>query len=137
MLKVERILGSRKNPDFVGLLLSEEVKQDNLITEALGGEQFTKKRTAVQSFAKSVIAKYNIKEGDDLGVKLGRNVKLQVIESTDEQPGFQVKINPKTGEILKSNGQTIYRKTQYAAGNAQDVLIKHDVVVVAKPSLVA
>lgn len=133
---VEKILDSRKNPDFQGVLLSQEIEQDNLTTELLGGTQFTKKRTAIQTFAKSVIAKLNLKAGDNLCAKLGEEVKLQVIESLDEQPGFQAKVNPKTQEVLKSAGKTIYRKTQLARADEQDILVKHDVSVVVKASLV-
>lgn len=135
-VNVDKFLAPRKNPDFIGVQLSQEVVADNLTTELLGGEQFKKKRVAITTIAKSVIAKLGIKEGDDLSKKLNRAVKLQVIESLDEQPGFQAKQNPKTNEILKSNGKIIYRKTQLADATAQDLLIKHDVVTITAPQAV-
>ena len=134
---VERFLGSRKNPEFTGVLLRETVKQDNLTTVLLGGDQFEKSRVTAQTMSKAVIAKFGIKEGSDLGASIGKSLRLRVIESTEEAPGFQAKMNPATKEYLKSNGKQIYRKTVLAAANEQDELIKHDTVAIpAKKNLV-
>lgn len=59
--------------------------------------------------------------------------KIQVLESFEPfYAGQTGKVNPETGEELKSGGKTIYRQSIYTQNvNASDVLIQHDAVNIA------
>jgi hypothetical protein len=63
----------------------------------------------------------------------GERLRVQINESIQKSSDRdKPKINPSTGEILKYNGQNIYRSTSIVFGEPKDVTIVHNET--AKPS---
>lgn len=102
-----------------------------LIAIAQGGSQIEdpgfNKVTAIFSFNGDVAEKLGLKPGDyfgDSNVKTAREifgtaVTIKVTENTAKNPlstSQTPKINPTTGEVLKSNGMDIYRHTELVEG---------------------
>jgi len=92
---------------------------------------------------RSALIRGKVADLEALGLKEGQTLsgKIVIVESTtptnENNPEQDLKINPKTGEVLTHNGSPIYRVGRYSeASNAMDTLLKHDTqeVSVASPA---
>lgn len=102
----------------------------------------TSKVTALLSFAKEQAiklfgtTKFDPSNPDDPNTYMEvpqscKDLNIQIIENTIQNPATPnqtPKVNPKTGEVLMSNGEPIYRHTSIVFGAAKNVFLKHDVV---------
>ncbi len=142
-ITIEKILPSRKNKDYVGLVLRTEIaKQGGSGLSEFLGSDFTEKRVTVQSIKTSILEEKAIEAGMLLADAMEGEYAIQVDEYTDSefqaldaaaQAGFQKKINPETKAELKKAGECIWRNTSLVNAAAfADKLVAHDRVVVAK-----
>ena len=139
---VERILESRNNPKFRGILLRWKTERagatTSIVSFALGGVT-DENRVAVQTFSNDVIAKFGISEGKNLndimkaaGMPAVRLTVSEITESEyealtpDLQAGYSAKANPSTGELLMKGGEQIYRRVFLDGIAGQDKYIQHD-----------
>lgn len=81
---------------------------------------------------------HNLEGGDNEGLIVGLNnfgfeTAIDVVENTTKNPRQNKqtpKINPRTGEILLSEGKAIYRHTQLVeAGKENKTFLRHDSVI--------
>ena len=82
---------------------------------------------------RSALIRGKVADLEALGLKEGQVLsgKIVIVESTtptnESNPEQDLKINPKTEEVLTHNGSPIYRVGRYSeASNAMDTLLKHD-----------
>ena len=114
------IIPSSNNPEFGYLRVAS--------TQAAFNDQgfvTMQKRSALIRGKVSDLELLNLKEGQTLAGK------IVIVESTtptnENDPEQDLKINPKTEEVLTHNGAPIYRVGRYSeAANAMDTLLKHD-----------
>jgi hypothetical protein len=80
---------------------------------------------------KATIEEFKLREGTDFSAAVGPH-RIVTIEKTEsevgDELGYREKINPSTGEVLTSNGETIYWKTEVVAegSNVYDKFVQHD-----------
>jgi len=88
--------------------------------------------TAKVEELEATISENKLKEGSDFSALVAphRIVILEKVASelTDEDMGYSEKVNPSTGEVLKRNGETIFRKTEVVEDGSDivDVMVSHN-----------
>lgn len=96
-----------------------------------------------QTVSADKMKEYSFAVGQDLTKVIGMPCNIQVTEgfkarTWTDATGNVVSQEPKKagkdGEILKKDGQPIYRNTALVFGEAKDTLIQHDVVAVQTPA---
>lgn len=122
-----------KNQDYKTLQLRTTWTETNFLNDLLGSDGFERSKVAFQSIHKDVLAAKGIKEGDDLGAKLGRDLRIVHIENTEGGIGFQELKNPETGAAVTSGGAQMYFKRQLGSANEADITIPRDKVEVSAP----
>lgn len=98
-----------------------------------------RKRVSWQSVSQKVMDQYKFAKDQVLDEVIGKDCNIQIDETTirrswtnaDNSSGIQqAKINPVSQEVLKHNGNPIYRNSKLVFGLAKDTLLKHDMVLV-------
>ncbi|HAV24738.1 MAG TPA: hypothetical protein DCX01_01045 [Bacteroidetes bacterium] len=147
---VEQILSTR-NPEIFQLMLRQEVEKPaaanplGFFLEGYPGVgDGIERRVSYQSVSKHVMEKYNITEGVDFSIAIGKSCKLLVTETfeqrtwtnSDGTKGAQnPKVNPSTAESLTQGGKPIYRNCTVTFDLAtEDTFIAHDKAGVAQAS---
>lgn len=117
------------NPEQARLeLKSETDRGTSLVSTFQNVESWKEKRVFYQPIAKNKLAELGIKEGDDLGEKLGRDLAIQIIESfTPFYEGQEPKKAPLSGTVLVADGRPIYRQYDLidVASGKEDEKIAH------------
>jgi len=136
---VEQILATR-NPEIFQLQLRQETEKPaeanplGFFLEGYPGVgDGIQRRVAFQTVSKQFIDKYNITEGCDFSITIGKECKLLITETFEQRTWNggeqQPKVNPSNGDILMNGGRPIYRNCEISFDlNAEDTLITHDKV---------
>lgn len=133
---IEKIYDAKegKNQDFKTLQLRTTEKVTNFLNTLLNSEGYDKSKVAFQSVHKDVVAKLGLQEGDNLGNKLGKALRIVHIEQLAPGVGFQPMVNPTSGSAITSNGAQIYFKRELAEATKADVFVSRDSVEVSAAS---
>ena len=138
-VKVEQILATR-NPEIFQLQLRQETEKPaeanplGFFLEGYPGVgDGIQRRVAFQTVSKQFIDKYNITEGCDFAITIGKECKLLITETFKQRTWDggeqQPKVNPSNGDVLMQGGRAIYRNCEISFDlNAEDTLIMHDKV---------
>ena len=113
----------------------------NVVTESTNPEfayiRVEQERTSLENGflnkqTRSAIIGGRTEELNELGWEAGKTLPGQIIVEEQLEPFYNnqdPKINPETGEILKVDGQPIYRQSRYTENmKLSDDLIQHDTV---------
>lgn len=147
---VEQILSTR-NGEIFQLMLRQDVEKpaaSNPLGFFLEGYPGVgdgiEHRVAYQTVSKQFIEKYNVTEGVDFSIAIGKSCKLLVTETfeqrtwtnSDGTKGAQnPKVNPSTAEELKQGGKAIYRNCEITFDmESKDTFIAHDKAGVTQAS---
>lgn len=131
----------RKNtnkPEYGSLMLTSTVVE--ITNGYLNSKNRTGFVTAKVEELEAIVSEHKLKEGGDFSALVSphRIVILEKVASqlTDDDMGYDEKINPSTGEVLKRNGESIFRKTQVVEEGSDivDVKITHNTVEVEDPA---
>lgn len=97
-----------------------------------GGFLVTKTVSALVPMSEENFIKDPLQDGQELGGK------IIIIESLEQKPGYQPKLAGANGTPCTLDGRQIYRATKWTMdANAEDVLIKHNNVIVGSSTSVA
>lgn len=137
------------------LTLSQSVTDENNVVgffmqghDGIAGVE--RNRVTWQTVSRQMMEKYHFAEGqildDIIRSQIGKECNIQVNEGFTARTWVgsdgvlqtqKEKINPKTNAPLLKDGRRIYRNTSLVFGNAEDVVIKHDVVTTTSVSATA
>lgn len=115
-----------KNPDFKTLQLRSTEKKTNFLNDLLASDGFESSKVCFQSIHKDVLEAKGIKIGDDLGEKLGRDLRIVHEETIEAKQYFKALINPTNDEPVTSGGSQMYFKRTLGAAGTPDVIIQRD-----------
>jgi len=136
-VKVEQILATR-NPEIFQLQLRQEVAKPaeanplGFFLEGYPGVgDGVERRVAFQTVSNAFIEKYNVTEGCDFSIAIGKTCKLLVTETFEQRTWTggeqQPKVNPSSGDVLMQGGRPIYRNCEISFNMEQaDTLLAHD-----------
>lgn len=97
-----------------------------------GGFLVTKTVSALVPMSEENFNKSPLQDGQEIGGK------IIIIESLEQKPGYQPKLAGANGVPCTLDGRQIYRATKWTMdANAEDVLIKHNNVIVGSNAKLA
>jgi len=130
---VEAIYDAKEgnNQEFKTLQLRVTKVTKNFLNDLLGSDGFESSKVAFQPIKESVLTAKGIAIGDDLGAKMGSDLRIVHSEALSAiDPGYRALENPETGQAVTCGGAQMYFKRELGDATTPDTFLQRDSVSV-------